>query len=194
MSSTAEPLRPSVHDTRMAMARTIALRSLCARDRVGAIITDMTNHIVGEGYNGPPAGFYHGNQPCTIWCKRSSASPQPSPDYSDCPSLHAEANALLMSDRSKRMGGTIYVTSHVCFGCAKLIANSGISTVYVETERTDVHRNPGASYSFLSDCGLDVIVYAPGFLDKGGFYSSMSWDRIIRGENVDKNGSSLGQA
>lgn len=165
------------------MARSIALRSLCNRDKVGAIITDTTGRIVGEGYNGPPAGYWHGNQPCNIWCKRSSATVTPAPDYSDCPVIHAEANALLMSDRSERLGGTIYVTSHLCFGCAKLIANSGLHEVYVETDRTDEHRNPWASYAFLLDCGLEVAVFAPGFHEKDGVYGLGSWNAILRGEN-----------
>lgn len=172
--------RPTLADVRIAMARTIAARSLCARDKVGAIITDTTGRIVGEGYNGPPAGFVHGGQPCNIWCKRSTSGPTPAPDYSDCPSLHAEANALLMSDRSKRLGGTIYITSHVCFGCAKLIANSGVSSVYVETDREDTHRDPRASYMFLQDCGIVVTVYAPGFHKKSAIYPSGMWNNVLR--------------
>lgn len=61
-----------------------------------------------------------------------------------------------MSDRTLREGGTIYVTSHICFGCAKLIANSGVIRVVVAAERADQHRNPQASYKFLQDCGLTV--------------------------------------
>lgn len=62
----------------------------------------------------------------------------------------------MMSDRSLREGGTIYVTSHVCFGCAKLIANSGITRVVVSTDEAHTHRNPAASYKFLQECGLEV--------------------------------------
>lgn len=63
----------------------------------------------------------------------------------------------MMSDRSLREGGTIYVTSHVCFGCAKLIANSGITRVVVSTEEeARAYRNPQASYRFLQECGLEV--------------------------------------
>lgn len=83
------------------------------------------------------------------------------PTYDDCPSLHAEANALITSDRSLRIGGTIYVTSHVCMGCAKLIANSGLTRVYVGTRRQDRHREPDNSYAFLRKCGLVVEVHGP---------------------------------
>lgn len=61
-----------------------------------------------------------------------------------------------MSDRTLREGGTIYVTSHVCFGCAKLIANSGLARVVIDTDRADAHRNPLASYQFLVQCGIIV--------------------------------------
>jgi deoxycytidylate deaminase len=81
--------------------------------------------------------------------------------YDDCPSLHAEANALITSDRSLRVGGTIYITSDVCMGCAKLIANSGLTRVYVKTGRYDKHRSPEKSYDFLRQCGLTVEVHRP---------------------------------
>lgn len=141
----------------MEMAKIAAKRSLCARAQVGALIADTTDRIVQTGYNGPPSGYVHGSQPCNIWCKRAQG-PTPSPDYTDCVTLHAEANALMWSDRSLRQGGTIYITSHVCWGCAKLIANSGLKRVVVHAERADLHRDPMASYTFLLECGLDVEV------------------------------------
>lgn len=84
-------------------------------------------------------------------------------DYSDCPSLHAEANALMTCDRSVREGGTIYVTSHVCYGCAKLIANSGLRAVVVvlaADERDRAYRDPDKSYALMEQCGVEVIVEA----------------------------------
>lgn len=82
-----------------------------------------------------------------------------SPCYDDCMSLHAEQNALMFSDRRLRVDGTIYVTSHVCFGCAKLVANSGLSTVAVPADTTleAAHRKPERSYEFLESCGIEVI-------------------------------------
>lgn len=166
-------LRPTWDETRLAMAREIAKRSLCTRAQVGAMITDTSDRVVGEGYNGPPAGFVHGSQPCNIWCKRPN-SIAPSPDYSDCVTLHAEANALLTSDRSRRLGGTIYTTSHVCWGCAKLIANSGLSRVVVESDAAHIHRDPMASYRFLLECGLEVSL--PG--------DAMMMARLAREQNA----------
>lgn len=158
--STTHPL--SWDAVRIEQALSLAKRSKCARAKVGAIITGPEGrHIVGEGYNGPPSGYQHGSQPCTTWCQRAGTTAENpvaelSPVYDDCPSLHAEANALMRSDHSARIGGTIYVTSHVCFGCAKLIANSGLARVYVHTDKADAHRNPLASYQFLIQCGIQV--------------------------------------
>lgn len=164
------------------MARELAQRSLCDRDKVGALICDENNKVIGEGYNGPPKGFWHGHQPCVKWCARAATAqwkageapytnaadfPEwaragfygPNKDYSDCPSLHAEANALITSDRTLRAGGTIYVTSHVCMACAKLIANSGLRCVIVATNDEERgYRQPGDSYDFLATCAIAVYV------------------------------------
>lgn len=154
--------RQSWAETRLAMARVIALRSLCVRDQVGAIIVDNGNKVIGEGYNGPPSKFWHSNKTCDNWCPRAvkglSVKTTVQPDYSDCPALHAEANALMMSDRTLRSGGTIYVTSHICISCAKLIANSGLRYVVVDSPDEHEHRRSDASYSFLHTSGLHVIV------------------------------------
>jgi dCMP deaminase len=148
-------IRPTWDETWLDIADTVGQRSLCARAKVGAVVVDPTNQYVVTGYNGPPAGYKHGSQPCNIWCKRTSAL-TPAPDYSDCYTIHAEANALLKSDYTRRKGGTIYVNSHVCWGCAKLVANSGLSRVVVRCDVAANHRNPLASYNFLTECGLEV--------------------------------------
>lgn len=145
------------------MAAELARRSLCVRDQVGAVIVDLQNKIIGEGYNGPPRGFEHNDKPCFEWCKRvhmaqSGTAHGLTLDYSDCPSLHAEANALLQADRSLCAGGTIFVTSHVCFGCAKLIANSGLAYVVVRSAVKE-HRPVQATLDFLAACGVHCKIY-----------------------------------
>lgn len=168
------------------MAAELAKRSLCTRDQVGAVIVDRHNKVIGEGYNGPPRGFWHAGKPCTEWCQRTMNAKFDGeltvlngeltvlnaqgevikhlglhPTYDDCPSLHAEANALLMADRSLCAGGIIYVTSHLCFGCAKLIANSGLSHVVVQATATAGHRTGDESYAFLRQCKIEVMVIPP---------------------------------
>jgi deoxycytidylate deaminase len=83
-------------------------------------------------------------------------------DYSDCYALHAEANALVAADRSTWQGGTIFVTSHVCYACAKLIANSGLKTLVVIDDLKDrSHRSPERSYDLLASCGVNMVLLTP---------------------------------
>lgn len=156
--------RPSWDDVWIDVSMNIASRSLCVRAKVGAVIVDGTNRIVSTGYNGPPSGFDHGNLECTEWCGRASSAAYVGSDkmlksdYSDCPALHAEANALMAADRSTWQGGTIYVLGDVCFSCAKLIANSGLSDVVVHRDEPREYRNPTHTYKFLERCGITVVV------------------------------------
>lgn len=161
-SSTRSTARPSWDETWLSVARTVARRSLCSRDQVGAVVVSATNRLLETGYNGPPGGFETEDKPCRVWCPRGLTFPehvaQLSPDYFDCPSLHAEANALMRGDRNAREGGTIYTTSHVCMGCAKLIANSGLEFVVVAAQHDGAHREPEKTYRFLDQCGITVMI------------------------------------
>lgn len=175
----------------MNTARAVAQRSLCSRDQVGAVIVSATNRIIDTGYNGPPAGWSHDSTDpgCHVWCPRARAAantpmqtwvdpveddpakrylrfPLMHPEYHDCPSLHAEVNALMFGDRAQRVGGTIYVTSTVCGSCAKLIANSGLARVIYSPGTSsgvaDSHRDPDRWIAFMNECGLEVRAYESG--------------------------------
>jgi dCMP deaminase len=146
-------------DTWMEVAHVVALRSLCTRAQVGCVITDATNRIVATGYNGPPTGFDHKGKQCTAWCTRALNDVSPKADYSDCPSSHAESNAFMAADRSAWQGGVLYVTGHVCAGCTKLIANSGLSRIVVQPdERPRVYRDSENSYRFIRQMGIGVEI------------------------------------
>lgn len=77
-----------------------------------------------------------------------------------CPSLHAEANALSVCDRSQREGGTMYVTSMPCYDCAKLIANSGLKTVVYRVTEQGLKRQArggGDALWLMDECGIEVL-------------------------------------
>jgi deoxycytidylate deaminase len=207
--------RPTWDMTWMSAAHGVARRSLCTRDKVGAVIVAEDNTPLISTYNGPPSGYEHNDRPCIEWCPRSrgdvhrwrmTSKTQPfvapnlettvdgdgilvrlhaedvwnrlteqdmvnlgwtketvlSPDYSDCPALHAEANAISRSSHVHRRGGTIYVTSDVCHSCAKLIANAGLSRVVVDRTKPRGYRNSEKSYDFLRTCKIIVdFQYGP---------------------------------
>lgn len=152
--------RPSDDELFQRVAVMMASRSLCDRDRVGAVIVDTQLRIVATGRNGPPAGFPHEEQTCNTWCRRAINGHPLSSDYRDCPTIHAEANALLSSDRSRHEGGTIYLTSDPCWSCGKMIANSGLLTIVVMSNPTKaVERHAEGTYRFLEGLGINVIFH-----------------------------------
>ncbi|MCA1807699.1 MAG: dCMP deaminase family protein [Actinobacteria bacterium] len=152
--------RPDWDEIWLEVAEAVASRSLCVRAQVCAVIVDTHHRMVSTGYNGPPAGFDHWNAPCDQWCNRASYPDVPG---MHCASVHAEANALIASDRSRWQGGTMYVTKHPCWECAKLIANSGLDRLVVKPSKPtpDGHHSEG-TYDFLEECGItvEVVEYA----------------------------------
>jgi dCMP deaminase len=152
------PKRPTWTEIRLDNAKTIARRSRCSRAQIGAVIVDRRERIIAEGYNGPAAGLeVDGN--CVNWCERAQGKTGLGAAYDGCPSIHAEANALLYVDRWSVEGGSIYVTAPPCMGCAKLISNSGLRTVYCLIDESDYHRDPLKAMQYLETCGLDVYAY-----------------------------------
>lgn len=129
------------------------LFSTCAKHQYFAVILDVHGHVVGTGYNGGPKGMPH----CTDGaCPRFVAgSTRDVPHDANCFGIHAEANALLHSDHHDRLGGTMLTNGETCYGCAKLIANSGLRRLVwlddgVDRERAKVE-------GFLEACGIESV-------------------------------------
>lgn len=152
--------RPSWHQVWMTVALTMSERSKCSRASVGCVVVSKDQRIVATGYNGPPSGF-KAEGPCINWCPRAMAEGNGSPTYDDCPSVHAEANAIVRSDPQELKGATVYTTSSICKGCAKIVANSGIiRVVHIVDEISYPYRSNDETEKFLCDCGIDVIRWA----------------------------------
>jgi dCMP deaminase len=105
---------------------TAKIFSTCSRRQYAAYIIAKNGRIVGVGYNGSAPNDIHCNQG---GCPRAIENTPHGSVYDNCISIHAEANALLWSDQVMRDGGTLIVNGPPCYGCAKLIAGSGIKTV-----------------------------------------------------------------
>jgi dCMP deaminase len=125
--------------------------STCSRRQYMALVLGPNGRIVGTGYNGSPPGLPH----CVDGgCPRATSNAAHGSPYGDCLAVHAEANALLWSDRTDREGGVLFVNGPPCWDCAKLIAGSGIRRV--------VH-SPDSAYEaypkvldLLSAAGVEV--------------------------------------
>lgn len=139
-------------ETWMAVARTVAGRSSCERAQVGAVIVNPQQQICATGYNGPPSGS---ELLCARDCSRNLDGPTDIFGYSDCISTHAEMNALMFTDRSRRHAGTLYVTSNVCWACASALRNSGLRRVVAVVDAD--YRGWGSVSESLCSAGLEVV-------------------------------------
>ncbi|MDX1619741.1 MAG: dCMP deaminase family protein [Nitriliruptorales bacterium] len=120
-----DPGRRSWDEYFLDLARAASTRATCSRRKHGAVIA-KNRRIVATGYNGGPSGYPHCEDGA---CPRAASDAPQGHDYEACIAIHAEANALLFSSPEERQGATLYCTGAPCFGCAKLISNSGITEV-----------------------------------------------------------------
>jgi dCMP deaminase len=150
-------IRPSWDETWMQVADAVAKRSRCSRAQIGAVVVSKDQRISSTGYNGPSAMFPHEGE-CINWCPRAQGVVPLTNTYDSCPSIHAEANALLYVDRSRVEDGTIYITDAACYQCAKLISNSGIKRVVMRIGTRASHRLPDETVEYFIQCNIDVVI------------------------------------
>lgn len=151
-TSTNLPRRPTWDAVWMRMSDILAQRSRCDRAKVGCILVDEKKNILAATYNGPPPG-YEVEGTCRSWCPRAMGIGEVSNDYSNCPSSHAEINAVA---RMRPADGAItaYVNRMCCSSCAKALAAAGVSRVVCLVTDIDGHLNGEKTEEFLIQCGV----------------------------------------
>ena len=137
-------------DAYMDVAARFAALSSAVRLKVGAIVV-KDNRIISIGYNGMPSGWDNN-------CEFEFTHPQTKitelvtrPEV-----LHAETNAIAKLAQSSESGhgATLFVTHAPCLDCAKLVYQSGISSVYYRNQ----YRNTDG-IDFLKKANIEVIHY-----------------------------------
>ena len=117
------------------------------RLQVGAVIV-KDDSVISYGYNGMPAGWDNN-------CEFEFVHPQTKiPELvTNKEVLHAESNAIAKLARSSQSGrdASVFITHAPCLDCAKLIYQSGISSVYYRNSYRDV-----AGLEFLEKSGVAV--------------------------------------
>lgn len=127
--------------------------STCSRKKYAAIILTNTGRIVGIGYNGSAPNMKH----CEDGgCPRASSNVDHGSVYDNCVAIHAEANAIMWSDVGLRSGGTLVINGPPCYGCAKLIASSGISKIVCMYDKN--YNQFGDIIEYLNNVGMVVAV------------------------------------
>ena len=97
----------------LGIALAVSKRSTCLKRRYGCVIV-KNDEIIATGYNGSPRG----EENCCDKgiCPRMDI-PHNSGNYSDCPSVHAEQNAMLSASRKDLIGATMYLAGEESIGC-----------------------------------------------------------------------------
>lgn len=114
-------MRPSINETMLLVATSLAQRATCRKLKVGCVIVDKYNKIIGTGYNGVPMGMVH--------CTDEPCAGVHAPKGSDlCEAVHAEQNAL-MQCTDVRSIKTVYITHAPCMRCTKLLLNTSCETI-----------------------------------------------------------------
>ena len=126
--------RISKDDYYLGIAQAVAQRSTCLRRQYGAVIV-KDDEIISTGYNGAPR---HTPNCCdTGVCSRKDHAHNDG-NYSDCPAVHAEMNAIISAARRDMIGSTLYlfglengktIEAIPCPICARMIKNAGIQAV-----------------------------------------------------------------
>lgn len=111
--------RPKWSEYFMAMAYLASLRSPDARTKVGCVLVDQNNSILGTGYNGPIRGIDDRILPNFKESKY--------PFF-----IHSEINCLLNCARQgiKTQDSICYLTGPPCFSCTQALYQAGISKIF----------------------------------------------------------------
>ena len=146
----------------MKTAEVFAGLSSARRLHVGAIIV-KDDRIISIGYNGTPSGWDN-NCEDKIYCDDGDWSEQQLPKDSNLPwkkyklitkpeVLHAETNAIAKLAKSTESGdgASLFVTHAPCLDCAKLVFQSGISSVYYRNSYRD-----SSGIEFLGRAGVQI--------------------------------------
>ena len=146
-------MKPKFIDYYMKIAEVTSGLSYAKRLQVGAVIV-KDNQILATGYNGMPSGWenvcenevmetYAGFEGAILNTKLVTK-----PEV-----LHAETNAIAKVAQSTESSkdSTLFCTHAPCIECAKLIYQSGITTLYYKHEYRD-----DRGIKFLQLSGVNV--------------------------------------
>ncbi len=135
----------------MGLAIFTSFRSKDPSSKVGAVIVDEKNHIIGTGYNGFVAGI---DETKFSWAREGEFLQTKYPYV-----VHAEANAILNCTRADLSGCRLYVTLAPCNECAKLVAQKGIAKVYYLLDKYPDQDTFVAARKIFEIKGIDYIQF-----------------------------------
>ena len=140
-------------DAYMDVAERFSKLSSAKRLNVGAIVV-KDDRIISIGYNGMPSGWDNVCEEKVLIDYGNRSSDAKYELKSKPEVLHAESNAIAKLARSSESGegASIFITHAPCIDCAKLIYQSGITTVYY---KNDYRSTQGIDFLNISD--IEVV-------------------------------------
>lgn len=146
-------MKPKFVQAFMRSAEVFAELSSAQRLKVGCVIV-KDNRIISIGYNGMPSGWDNvceHQMPEEVDADSRTITPAHTVTKPEV--LHAETNAIAKVAQSSEssVGATLFCTHAPCLDCAKLIHQSGITTVYYG----DKYKSD-AGLNFLEKCSITV--------------------------------------
>lgn len=124
--------RPDMGETFMKVAALFAERSTCPDGaRHGCVIT-KDGILLAEGYGSPASGV----RPCEQCWLRKKYAETGVKDWTVCPAVHAEANAIANAARKgiSLDGASAWVTRMPCEPCQRLMTNAGLKDAYFKID------------------------------------------------------------
>lgn len=123
-----------------------SLRSKDPRSKVGSVIVDNKNHIVGTGYNGFVGGS---DESMFSWNSEGDWLDTKYPYV-----VHAEQNAILNATTSDLEDCILYTTLFPCNECARIIAQKKIREVIYASSKHMEQDSRKASLRLFEASGL----------------------------------------
>jgi len=132
------------------LAKTVSNWSKDQSTKVGAVIVDNRNIILGLGYNGFPRNINDNIQERNQRPNKYKFT------------IHAEENAILNSNQSNLINSTLYCTFFPCPNCMCKIINVGISRV-VTIENTLYNKRWEEDFKISKEmaieAGIELTLY-----------------------------------
>ena len=125
--------RPSWDEYFLEIMDTVGKRASCDRGRSGCVIV-KDNRMLATGYAGSPAGTKHCDE---VGHEMNKVVYEDGRESMHCVrTAHAEQNAIVHAARVgiALLGGTMYCNMTPCYACAKMIINSGITSVIAKND------------------------------------------------------------
>jgi len=149
-------MKPKFIDYYMKIAEVTSTLSYAKRLQVGAVIV-KDNQILATGYNGMPSGWEnvceYEEELLVSDLEKGNRLEKTGQLKTKAEVLHAETNAIAKVAQSTESSkdSTLFCTHAPCIECAKLIYQSGITTLYYKHQYRD-----DSGIKFLQLSGVNV--------------------------------------